>query len=290
MPRRVVPRWTAGATCPTGIDRLPALMTISQPRTILANRKLKIIVQRPRVGGDEYRVISPAAPLRNGALYTGGHGEHRYDMYVDRADGHRIALLWLLAARSPRSLVYLPMRHTPPAPDVDTDMSDPVGAWHGTSKPLDLVLAPRSVQFPPSRWKAVRERITAWNAPRAPGTARLPAADLDQSIVDDGGRRSYDTAPDRSDPPDHWDTRSALLPAVCSETLFLTGNAEAFRKSVRPIVTVTRDGPPDAARSSIYLPGGCNYHFCRTIGTLRDPTDPFGAYIHIEFCPTWTRS
>jgi len=169
-------------------------MTVSQPRTILANRKMKIAVQRVRVGGDEHRVISPAAPLRNGALYTNGYGAHWYDMYVDRADGHRIALLWLLAARSPRSLVYLPMRRTPPAPDVDTDMSRPVTAWHEMSRPLDLVLAPRSVQFPPSRWKAVRERITAWNAPRELRTARIPAADLDRSTVDDDGLRSWATA------------------------------------------------------------------------------------------------
>jgi hypothetical protein len=33
---------------------------------------VKIVVQQVRVGGDEYRVISPAAPLRNGALYTDG--------------------------------------------------------------------------------------------------------------------------------------------------------------------------------------------------------------------------
>jgi hypothetical protein len=62
------------------------------------------------------------------------------------------------------------------------------------------------------------------------------------------------------------------------------GDEQAFRTSVRPIVTVTRDGPPDAARSSLYLPGGCTYHFCRTIDTLHDHADSY-AGIHIAFVP-----
>ncbi|MCN9244399.1 hypothetical protein NGF19_27065 [Streptomyces sp. RY43-2] len=75
---------------------------------------MNVAVQRVRLAGTEYRVIRPARPLRNGALYKArGH----YEMYVERTDGRRIGTLWLLAARSPRSLVYLPMRTAPTIPD-----------------------------------------------------------------------------------------------------------------------------------------------------------------------------
>ncbi|MGY5133096.1 hypothetical protein ACWGJW_11935 [Streptomyces nigrescens] len=124
-----------------------------------------------RLGSEEFRVIRPAAPLNNGALYETGH---RYELYVDRVDGRRIGTLWLLAARSPRSLVYLPMRASPTAP----------GTGWRDEKPLDLVLAHRSLQFRPSRWKRLRDRITAGNAPRELRTAGVPESDVlpDQEV------------------------------------------------------------------------------------------------------------
>jgi hypothetical protein len=89
-------------------------------------------------------------------------------MYVDRTEGRRIGTLWLLAARSPRSLVYLPMRTAPAAPGI---------GWED-EQPLDLVLAPSAVQLRPSRWKRLRERLNAGNAPREFRTASVPERDL----------------------------------------------------------------------------------------------------------------
>lgn len=103
-------------------------MTASRAPLTRDSLRVKIVVQRVRLAGTEYRVIRPARPLKNGALYKSGH----YHMYVDRTDGRRIGTLWLLAARSPRSLVYLPMRTTPVAPGV---------GWEDEQS-LDLVLAP----------------------------------------------------------------------------------------------------------------------------------------------------
>src|SRR5688500_7242367 len=99
--------------------------------------RVKVAVQRVRLNGAEYRVIRPARALKNGALY---YGSWDYELFVDRADGRRIGTLLMLAARSPRSLVYLPMRAGACVPGV---------GWNG-ERPLDLVLAPRSLQFRPS--------------------------------------------------------------------------------------------------------------------------------------------
>jgi hypothetical protein len=71
---------------------------------------VKVIVQHVRLGAERYRVIRPGTPLSNATLH--GHGHDAYSLYVDQMDGRRVGILWLLAARSPRSLVYLPMRAT----------------------------------------------------------------------------------------------------------------------------------------------------------------------------------
>ncbi len=42
--------------------------------------------------------------------------ESCYRMFVDQVDGQRMGAPWLLAARSARSLVYLPMRCYPVPP------------------------------------------------------------------------------------------------------------------------------------------------------------------------------
>lgn len=227
--------------------------------------RVKIIVQRVRLDAERYRVIRPAKPLRNAALHD--HDRH-FSMLVDRADGRRVGALWLLAARSPRSLVYLPMRATPCPPDI--------GDEDYPNAPLDLVLAHHSVQFPPSRWKRVRERITAGNAPREVRTAGAPDSDLpaDEEI-------NYRVLNFR-------DNRDVLLQRLHAETLFLIGSTAAFRQSARHFFTVAREGPPAAARSSVYLQGACNYHFCQNF--YWPHLDSRGNRdIHIEYCPRWSR-
>ncbi|MFE1771902.1 hypothetical protein [Streptomyces sp. NPDC059008] len=226
--------------------------------------RVKIAVQRVRLGSEEFRVIRPATPLHNGALYE---TDHRYEMYVDRVDGRRIGTLWLLAARSPRSLIHLPMRATPTVPGI---------GWRD-EKPLDLVLAHRSLQFRPSRWKRLRERITAGNAPRELRTAGVPESDvLSDQEVDDarlGGQRD----------------RDLLRPHVHAETLFLTGTTRAFRESARHVFAVTKEGPP-AAATELYIPGpGCNYHLCRGLYTWKNPQAHDREHIHVVFSPRWAK-
>ncbi|WP_234380251.1 hypothetical protein [Streptomyces sp. CMB-StM0423] len=228
---------------------------------------MKIVVQKVRLAGTEYRVIRPARPLKNGALYK-THGNF-YEMYVDRTDGRRIGTLWLLAARSPRSLVYLPMRTTRAVPGIGED-----GA-----RPLDLVLAPRTAPLRPSRWKRVREQLRTARAAREVHTARLPerdVPDLDGDYV----------LPDDPKEADKFRLRKDLY----AETLLLTGGAAAFREGAKDIFAVTKYGPPEAA-TRLYIPGACNYHVCRPVYDW--DLDPRNIreweQLHVEFCPRWAR-
>ncbi|MEU9114294.1 hypothetical protein AB0D04_21535 [Streptomyces sp. NPDC048483] len=227
--------------------------------------RVKIAVQRVRLGGRDYRVIRPAGPLKNGALYR---QDDSYDMYVDRTDGRRIGTLFLLAARSPRSLVYLPMRNTATSPGADC----------GDERPLDLVLAHPEVQLRPSRWKQLRTRINAGNAPRELRTARVPERDLPD----------LDAAFVFPDDPKEAD---ALSPRrhVYADTLILTGHAVAFRDGAKEIFAVTRDGPPEAA-TKLYIPGpGCNYHVCRCVFDWDTPDGRGWEPLHAQFTPAWAR-
>ncbi|WP_405676076.1 hypothetical protein OG292_14200 [Streptomyces sp. NBC_01511] len=243
-------------------------MTASRAALTRRSLRLKINVHKVRLGGEEYRVISPFGPLRNGALYR--YGTNQYNMYVDRPDGRRIGALWLLAARSPRSLVYLPTRA--PAKEFGGAYGD---EWGET--PLDLVLAHRAVQFRPSRWKELRARMRAGNAPREVRTASLPEGELPA----DTPEIEY-AAP--SDPAN----RNLLHQHVHAETLFLTGGAAAFRESAPHIFAVTKEGPP-AAATELYLSGGCNYHVCRSLYHWPDLDARERDQIHVEFCPPWSR-
>ncbi|AJT67184.3 hypothetical protein T261_5563 [Streptomyces lydicus] len=226
---------------------------------------MKIAVQRVRLGDTEYRVIRPVSPFKKGALYVRGDS---YDLYVDRADGRRIGTLFLLAARSPHSLVYLPMRATAP---------EPWFGWDADEKPIDLVLAHRAVQFRPSRWKRLRERIAAGSTPRELRTASVPARDLPDL------ESSYEP------PDDPKEAQAALLRQhVHAETLLLTGGAPGFREAAREIFAVTKDGPP-AAASPRYIHGGCNYHVCRCLYDYPDLTENDWGQIHVEFNPRWSR-
>ncbi|MBA0054194.1 hypothetical protein E0L36_26075 [Streptomyces sp. AJS327] len=229
--------------------------------------RLKIEVRRARLDGVDYRVLTPATPPRNAALYDTSRGSRGYDMYVDRLDGRRVGTLFLLAARSPRSLVHLPLRRSPLAPDV---------GWEG-ERPIDLVLVPRAQQFRASRWKRLRERITAGNVEREPRTARVPLGDL-----------ALDTeAPDWA-----WrkgDPRYQLRQHHVAETLLLTSGPMGFQEAAKEFFAVTRDGPPYVATRH-YIPGGCNYHVCRCLYHFEEiGPDSDWEQFHVEYCPSWSR-
>jgi hypothetical protein len=241
-------------------------MVASRARLTRDSLRVKVFVQKVRLAGTEYRVIRPARPLTNGALYKAGS---HYEMYVDRTDGRRIGTLWLLAARSPHSLVYLPMRSTPAVPGLGED----------GERPLDLLLAPRTAQLRPSRWKRIRAQLRTWNAVREIHTAGVPERDLP------------DLDADCSIPDDPKQAKKFLLRKdVYAETLLLTGGAAAFREGAKEIFAVTKYGPPEAA-TGLYIPGACNYHVCRPIydWDLDSLKMRHWEQLHVEFCPRWAR-
>ncbi|WP_345678191.1 hypothetical protein [Yinghuangia aomiensis] len=222
---------------------------------------MKVLIQRVRLGNDEYRVIRPVR-AKNVALYS-ATGDH-YGLCVDRPDGRQLGTLLMLAARSPRSLVYLPLRSNPDVP----------GIGPPDEQPLDLVLVPRAQQFRPAHWKPLRTRITAGNAPRELRTASVPGSDLTKDIA-------------RDHPPSG--DRHTLRQHVHAETLFLTGARHAFREAARHVFALTADGPPLAARyGHLYYPWGCNYHHCSNLYD-RDELPDDWRQIHMVFHPTWAR-
>ncbi|MFI6288093.1 hypothetical protein ACIBCM_25670 [Streptomyces sp. NPDC051018] len=241
-------------------------MTASKALLTRDDLGLKVTVQHVRVDGEPYRVISPAAPLGNGALLH-HDSDNLYNLYVDRADGRRVGALWLLAARSPRSLVYLPMRATPTPPDT---------GYQG-ERPIDLVIAHRAVQFRLSRWKRLRARLNTVHVPRSTQTARVPERDMPAEALDADYR-----------PPPDPEGRDLLDRRLHADTLFLTGTPAALRLAAADVFAVARDGPPFAARGWYYT-DGCNYHLCRTVYHWEDRHGHVDDLFHVSFCPTWTR-
>ncbi|MGW6909112.1 hypothetical protein [Streptomyces sp. NPDC054940] len=115
------------------------------------------------------------------------------------------------------------------------------------------MLAPRTVQLRPSRWKRIREHLHAGNAIRELRTAGVPQRDVP------------DLEADRIIPDNPKEANRFLLRKdIHAETLLLTGGSAAFREGAKEILAVTKDGPPHAA-TGMHIPGACNYHVCRVI-------------------------
>ena len=160
--------------------------------------KLAVMIHQARLGPNTFRVIRPAQPLTCAVLID--HDRH-LDAYLDQDSAQRIAGLWMLAARSPRSLIHLPMRanHTP--------------AWMvpgDAGLQLDLVLLHHSLQFAPARWKQVRGQLDRGR----PQTVSLPAAEHAGEPEIDYAARHY------------RENRDLFHQHLHAETLFMTGSAK----------------------------------------------------------------
>ncbi|MEU3075624.1 hypothetical protein [Streptomyces laurentii] len=212
--------------------------------------KLPVVIHQARLGATEFRVIRPARPLHHAALID----HDRYvGAYVDQDAARGIAGLWMLAARSPCSLIHLPLRaHHPEAPDA-------VGLR------LDLVLLHHSLQFAPSRWKEVRGRL----GPGRPQTVSLPEAEhADPAVID------YEACHYR-------ENRDLFHQHLHAETLFMTGSARVFRDTARLFLEVAREGPGHTLAHPGYS------HFCTSLhanaGILGNARE-----IHIEYSTQWS--
>ncbi|WP_033820415.1 hypothetical protein [Kitasatospora sp. MBT63] len=219
---------------------------------------LPVVVHRARLGADEFRVIRPAEPLTHAAL-----ADHdRYlGAYLDRSTARTIAGLWLLAARSPGSLVHLPMRTNRPPVGGSPAGESPAGV----GSRLDLVLLHHSLQFAPSRWKHVRSRLDAGR----PRTVRLPEAEQDGGAAIDYAARHY------------RENRDLFHQHLHAETLFMTGSTKVFRETAHHFLDVADRGPAHVPAH----PG--HAHYCTSLhanaGILGNARE-----IHIEYCDRWT--
>jgi hypothetical protein len=97
------------------------------------------------VDGREFRVVQPARPPKHAPLYV---GYRSHQMLVDKPSAVDLVAAWWLVARSPRTIVWLPLRQTAAA----------CGA-NCYGERLDLVLMHHSLGLPVSAWKQARARI-----------------------------------------------------------------------------------------------------------------------------------
>ncbi|MFE0460470.1 hypothetical protein ACFW1A_14605 [Kitasatospora sp. NPDC058965] len=207
---------------------------------------LPVTLHQARLGPVGFTVVRPARPLERAVLLD----RDRYlDACLDQEAAERIGALWLLAARSPRALVHLPIR------------GNGVVGEDG-ARPLDLVLLHHSLQFAPSRWKELRGRL----GPGRPRTLSLPQPP-EPAAVDHAARH-------------HRENRDLFHQHLHAETLFLTGSAKLFRETAHHFPDLARRGPGRA-------PAGSGHpHVCAELhsndGVLGNARE-----MHFAYCPDW---
>ncbi|MCI4066203.1 hypothetical protein MRQ36_28100 [Micromonospora sp. R77] len=179
---------------------------------------LRIHVHQARLGPAQYRVIRPATPL-TGAVLGDENPWHVLELDADAA--FAVTGLWMLAARSRHTLVHLPLRGNAPP--------EPSRAIVSVGE-LDLVLSHRDLQFAPHRWKQLRHRL----GPGAPQTVAWNPNDVPSwDEVHELNRQSRRG----SSPRDRFHQR------LHGNTLFLAGNAVAFRRTARYVLDLALRRP-----------------------------------------------
>lgn len=211
----------------------------------------RVRVGQVRLGSEEYRVLRFDPPPPRAFLFDDMGWAQA--MYVDRDAAATLAAAWGLAARSRHSLVHLPMRANDP----------PEGVARDGLEPLDLVLVHHSLQFPPSRWPAVRARL---------GRGRLQAVTLPDDVFPGPESIDYDRTRYR-------ENRDHLRFDLAARTLFLTGSSEAFRRTGSQIRSLT------AEAVTAYLTRWPKAtHYCVEIDAVNRDR---GGRLHIEYNDAW---
>ncbi|MCR6483692.1 hypothetical protein M8542_12780 [Amycolatopsis sp. OK19-0408] len=174
----------------------------------LAGLKWRATVSTARLAGVGYRVLRPGRPIRHAELVEDRFGA---ELAVDQAAALDLAVAWWLAARSPHSLVHLPLRST---------------------GPLDLVLLHHSLGFRVSGWKQLRSRLS----PPAMTTVTLPPTPF-RPVERAEHERFF-----------HRDFRDHLNYAFAADTLFVIGSRLAFELAAEEVRALAEDAPAQLAR------------------------------------------
>lgn len=216
----------------------------------LAEHGWSVRVSVVRYRSREYRVVRPARAPGFAGLYEARLGAQ---FCLDKRTAAMFAMAWGLVARSPHSIIYLPLRAAT-RPDEC--------AW---GRPLDLVLLHHRLAFPPSKWKQVRARL----GPGTPHTVTLPADAWPKRPVADH-RRSW-----------HREFRDFVRWEVAADTLVLTGSREAFELQADQVRALAEECPAHRARTP-------DTHCCTEIGMGRSRYRPDRRYpyaeLHAEYC------
>lgn len=184
----------------------------------MRRRDRQFYVNEIRLGRSTYRVIHPARPIAHGAMSEGRWG---VEMYVDKAATIDFALAWWLAAQSPHSLVYLPLRAS--ACDADAEY---------LGRRVDLVLTRHSLAFPTAQWKDVRARLT----PTGLQKVTLPEKPF-RAIDRTEHMRSY-----------HREFRDHLRYTYAADTLIVAGSRQGYELQGKDVVELVDEAPAELAR------------------------------------------
>ncbi|WP_328422446.1 hypothetical protein OG470_08530 [Micromonospora sp. NBC_00389] len=201
---------------------------------------LKIRTYQALLGAEPYRVIRPATSV-TGAVLSDNNPWFVLELNADAA--FTIAGLWMLAARSRHTLIHLPLRGNTPA-----ERSLPT-----VTGELDLVLSHHLLQFAPHEWKRLRPRLGVG----APHTISWNPNDVPTwDEVHEINRQAHQ----RSSRSDRFHQR------LHSHTLFLAGNAVAYRRTARYLLDMALWRPdfrqPGTYHSSTLHPA--DGHFATT--------------------------
>lgn len=182
-------------------------------------------------------------------------------MVVDKAAALDFVCAWWVATRSPRTLVWLPVR------------TSTCTCESRRGRRLDLVLEHHSLGFPTSAWTQVRARARSSAAahtvelPRSPFPTITPA---DHANAQHHARRRH-----RPPGPARATTRDTLRFTTAAETLFIVGSRPAFTMASDALRHLVEDCPADMAAR----PGT---HCCAEIGS---EDGYWGNDLHIMYCP-----
>ncbi len=179
----------------------------------VAELELRASVQVVRLGRTTYRVVRPTAPLAGWLVerlvcWSGVDGA------LDKHSLRALTIAWAFAARSPRTITFLPISSDGP---------------ESTAHALDLVLVHHSLQLPASRWRSVRRRL----GPGHPETITLPARAYDGHEEPDWSHRRAD--------------RDRFTRTVAAGSLVLAGSRPAFERDLRQLVAMVEQGPAERA-------------------------------------------
>ncbi|MFF5492045.1 hypothetical protein [Streptomyces aquilus] len=213
--------------------------------------RLSVTEHHVRLGPHAYRVLRVGG-LRRALCYD---NEHWLSLWVDRAAAAELAAAWLLASRSPRSLVHLPLRRRDERP-LGAALPEPHRA-------RDLLLLHHSLQFPASRWKEVRARAGRAGQAGSQHTVEFRRADFPLP-ADQGVPGAH-----------HAEFRDRLGLSTAADTFVLSGSALPFADAAAAFFDLADTGP--------YQQG----HVCAELHPGSGLLEPSMPLMHVEYRAEW---